>query len=284
MFYVYPTIYTGSDPKNMDIYDSELRSFAEGLLVAQAGVYSPFTNVFAPYYRQQSASTQSMEANNGGRDAFKDPLFRIGYSDVERAFDFYIKNINDGRPFIIAGHSQGSMVVLELLRNRFNNEKLQKQLIAAYPIGYSFTKYDLEKYPWMKLAQNESDNGVIITYNTQGPNAGPSPVLLNGALAINPLNWKTDSTVASRFDNIESKFFDDEKGVLIESVENFAGAYVNEETGALIVFDLQDLESDEIDLDDLGRWSDEVYHMYDYSIFYENLKENVNKRINSYLK
>ncbi len=283
VFYVYPTIYTGDNPTNMDVHDADLRAFAHGVLTAQAGVYSPYANVFAPFYRQQSAATQSMEANNGGRDAFADSLFRVGYRDAENAFDYYLEHLNNGRPFILAGHSQGTMVVIELLRNRLDSLGLQEQLIAAYAIGYSVTQADLDNYPWMRLAQGETDTGVIITYNTQGPNAGESPVLLTGAVAINPLNWKTDATSASRDSNIKAIFFNDATGEAIEEVPNFAGTYIDIETGALIVTDMQSVQSDEIDLENLGRWSDEVYHQFDYAFFYENLKENVGKRISAYL-
>ena len=137
VFYVYPTIYTGTEPKNMDTSDPALRSNAAGLLKAQAGVYSPHANLFAPFYRQQSAATQSMAAGNAGNDPFKDPLFLIGYHDVERAFDYYLRHLNQDRPFLLAGHSQGSMVLIHLMRNRFKDPELQKRLIAAYLIGYS---------------------------------------------------------------------------------------------------------------------------------------------------
>jgi len=276
-------MYTETDPVNMDISNPAMRAFAKGLLTAQAGVYSPHANVFAPFYRQQSAATQSMEASNGGNDAFADPIFRVGYEDVQRAFDYYLENLNEKRPFILAGHSQGSMVVIELLRNRLDNPDLQKQLIAAYPIGYSVTKLDMQNYPWMKLAEGEIDTGVIISYNTQGPDAGGSPVLLPGALAINPLNWKTDTTFASREANIEAQFYNDSTGKILERVPHFAGAYIDSTTGALIVTDMQPVQSDAIHLEDLGRWPHGVYHMYDYAFFYENLKENVGKRIDAFL-
>lgn len=284
VFYVHPTIYTDTNPVNMDISNPDMRDFASGLLTAQAGVYSPYANLFAPFYRQQSSATQSMAANNGGKDAFADPSFKIGYDDVQRAFDYYIENLNNGRPFILAGHSQGSMVVIELLRNRLKNSDLQKKLIAAYPIGYSVTKKDLANYPWIRLAQGETDTGVIITYNTQGPNAGVSPVLLTDAVAINPLNWKTDSTLAISKMNIEAVFFNDSTGEVIEKIPHLTGAYIDLKTGALIATDIKNVQSEKINLTNLGRWSSEVYHKYDYSFFYGNLKENVEKRIKSYLK
>ena len=90
-----------------------------------------------------------MEANNGGRDGFADAAFRIGYQDAERAFKYYIEHLNNGRTIILAGHSQGSMVIIELLRNRFNNKRLQDLFIAAYPIGYAVTLADLDTCYWM---------------------------------------------------------------------------------------------------------------------------------------
>jgi len=284
VFYIYPTIYLGKEPENMDIFNPQLRSNARGLLTAQAGVYSPYANLFAPFYRQQSAATQSMEPNNGGRDAFADSLFLKGYKDVERAFDYYLEHLNKDRPFILAGHSQGSMVVLNLLRKRLNSTDLQKRLVAAYAIGYSLTKNDLKKYPWMQLAREETDTGVIITFNTQGINAKGSPVLLDEAVAINPLNWKTDSTFADKKYNIEAKFFNDSTGQLIEKIPHFAGAYIDMNTGALIVTDIQPTKSKKIDIINMGRWPTEVYHRYDYAFWYSNIAENVKKRINSYLK
>ena len=86
VFYVYPTIYVDKVPYNMDISRLDLRKNAQGLLVAQAGVYSEYANLYSPFYRQQSAATQGMEPDNGGKNGFHDPVFLLGYSDVERGF------------------------------------------------------------------------------------------------------------------------------------------------------------------------------------------------------
>ena len=136
----------------------------------------------------------------------------------------------------------------------------------------------------MRLAQTETDTGVIITFNTQGINAKGSPVLLDGAVAINPLNWKTDSTFTDREYNIEAKFFNDSTGQLMEEIPHFAGAYINTKTGALIATNIQPIKSKKIDIVNMGRWPEEVYHRYDYAFWYGNIEENVKKRIDSYLK
>ena len=284
VFYVYPTIYAGKDPQNMDIYDVSLRENAKGLTVAQGGVYSAHANMFAPFYRQETAALQSMDAGNNGVDAFEDPVFQVGANDVISAFDYYIENLNPDRPFILAGHSQGTMALINLMRKRFNNPDLQKRLVAAYLIGYSITKEDLKKYPWMKIAEGKDDTGVIITYNTEGKDAGPSPVLLPGAVAINPLNWKRDNTPADRSKNMGAKFFNDATGEVIEDIPNFAGAHLDLEKGVLIVTDMKTPKSDKINLEHMGRWSKGVFHRYDYAFWYNNLLQNVGDRIESYSK
>ena len=282
VFYIYPTIYLGTNPKNMDISNPSLRENAKGLIIAQGGVYTPYANMFAPFYRQQSGALQSMVAGNDGIDAYQDPVFQVGAEDIERAFDYYLKYLNPDRPFILASHSQGTMALINLMRKHFNDAVLQKRLVAAYLIGYSVTKDDLEKYPWMKLAQGETDTGVIITYNTEGVDAGSSPVLLPGAVAINPLNWRTDGTPSERDANLGAKFFDDTTGELIEEIPNFTGAHVDAQKGVLIVTNMKTPKSEKIDLVHMGRWPKGVFHRFDYAFWFNNLKANVKERIVAY--
>ena len=284
VFYVHPTIYSGKSPKNMDISDPKLRAFAKGLTVAQAGVYSSSANLFAPFYRQQSGAVQDEFTARGGTNMFIDPTFQLGAGDVEAAFDYYLKHFNPNRPFIIAGHSQGTMTLINLMRKRFKDPELQKRLVAAYLIGYSVTKDDLKKYPWMKRAQGAEDTGVIITYNTEGPGSTGSPVYLKGAVAINPLNWKNDSTLAKRSEHQGAVFFDDAKGKLIEEIDHFAEAYVDTDKGVLVIKNMKKPKSPKIDLVHLGRYPAGVYHKFDYAFWFNNLKHNVKQRIKAYLK
>jgi len=283
VFYVHPTIYSAESPDNMDIAIPALRKFAKGLTVAQGGVYSESANFFAPFYRQQSGAVQDKFTARGGTDMFEDPSFQLGAGDVEAAFDYYLKHLNGGRPFILAGHSQGTMTLIWLMRKRFSDKELQNLLVAAYLIGYSVTKDDLKKYPWMKRAQGADDTGVIITYNTEGPGAVGSPVYLPGAVAINPLNWKNDATVASRKQHAGAKFFNDAEGTLIEEVDQFASAHVDPEKGVLVITDMKTPSSPSIDLKHLGRYPAGVYHKYDYAFWFNNLKENVKRRTEAYL-
>ena len=230
VFYVYPTIYGGDSPANMDISNADLRGIAEHLIDIQASVYSNSANIFAPYYRQMSITMLKP-----GEDIYQNQYFQVGYSDVSRAFDYFLENLNQGRPFILAGHSQGTQVLINLMREYFNDSDLQSKLVAAYLIGYSITPDDFATYPWMKPATQATDTGVIISYNTQAPGTTGSPVLLPGAFCINPLNWTTNETPADKSLNLGAVFFNDTTNVIDREVLHYTGAYVDKETGALVV-------------------------------------------------
>jgi len=273
VFYVFPTIYSDQAPLNMDIINRpDLQAKARGLMVAQGGVYSQSANLFAPFYRQTS-----FVALNPDEDMYTNKYFRIGADDVGEAFDYYLENLNQGRPFILASHSQGSLVMIDLIRNKLKDPKLQDKLVAAYLIGYSILPEDFQKYPWMKPAASADDTGVIISYNTQMPGATGSPVLITGAFCINPLNWTTDGTPADKELNKGAVFFDDFTGTLKKEVPHYAGATVNTKTGALetVPPDYDSLE--------LGSFPDGVLHKFDYAFWYRNLEENVENRIKHYL-
>ncbi len=115
-------------------------------------------------------------------------------SEVCEAFDYFMENINHGRPFILAGFSQGAMLTLDILKHMTDEQ--YARMIATYAIGYRLTAEDL-KHPHIKAAQNETDRGVVISFNsTQSIEAAWDVVSKDAAACINPINWRTDTTAA----------------------------------------------------------------------------------------
>ncbi|WP_328590921.1 DUF3089 domain-containing protein [Methanofollis fontis] len=272
VFYVYPTVSSNSSGF-MDIESTEERALAQGIFTAQASVYESHANVFAPYYRQMSTQV-TMGPDELATDTEE---FKRGAADVERAFDYYITNLNQGRPFIIAGHSQGTMALIELIKNRFgDDEDLRTRLVAAYLIGYTVTDADLEK-AGLTAAMGANDTGVVITYNTQSPTSEGGPMLMEGAHCINPLTWRTDDEYAPASMNLGARFYNDTTGEFIREVEHYSDARINAKTGAL-----QTTIPEGEDLD-IGPYTEGVYHRYDYAFWYRNLEENVGDRIDAYL-
>eukprot|EP00959_Pyramimonas_sp_CCMP1952_P256905 5367333-Pyramimonas_sp.AAC.2 len=72
--------------------------------------------------------------------------FDAATEDVTKAFKYYLKTYNDGRPFVIAGHSQGSQHAALLINyiethvEEFPPDLLKNQLVCAYLPGYMIGK------------------------------------------------------------------------------------------------------------------------------------------------
>lgn len=272
VFYVYPTVSSSPDGF-MDITSDDERALAQGIFDAQASVYTSHANVFAPLYRQMSTQV-TMAPDMLATDTEE---FKRGAVDVQNAFEYYITNLNEGRPFIIAGHSQGTMALIELIKNRFgDDEDLRNRLVAAYLIGYTVTDADLEA-AGLTAAEGADDTGVVITYNTQSVTSVGGPMLMAGAHCINPLNWKTDDTYAPASENLGSRFYNDSTGEFLREVQHYCDAEINAETGALMT---TIPEGEELDI---GAYPEGVYHRYDYAFWYRNLEKNVGDRIDAYL-
>lgn len=274
VFYIYPTVYFSSTPDNMKLDDLELREKAKGVYLEQASVFFKSANMFAPYYPQMSIACLTLPKEE------HDKYYSIAYSETKKALLYYLKNMNQGRPFILAGHSQGSILGIDLMKELFDDQELQEQLIAAYLIGYSVTTEDLKNYPQLKIAQRETDNGVIITYNTQAPNTTGSPVLLATAACVNPLSWTTDNTLASSNKNLGAVFFDNNH-IALPDQTHYTNAQIDSSTGALVV---STPNPDDFYTEGKSFFPKGVYHANDYQFFYRNLEENAQKRINAYFE
>ena len=209
------------------------------------------------------------------------------YDDMIAALDYYFDNYNEGRPFIIAGHSQGSALLKLALKNYFKDHSdYYERMVAAYLIGYSVTKDDLETYPYLKFATGETDTGVIISYNTEGPkNAevnADNVVVLPNAISINPLNWKRDETYAPASENLGSLTYNEETGELGLG-DMKADAQVNVSRGVVIT------NATVIPMDEYSTkvaaefFGPDGRHGVDYTYFYANIKDNVAKRVAAYL-
>lgn len=273
VFYVYPTV-SSNESGAMDIENDDERALAQGIFQAQASVFLASSNVFAPYYRQMSTNVDM----SGVTLATDTDEFKQGAEDVQVAFEYFIENLNNDRPFIIAGHSQGTMALIELIKNKFgDDETLRSRLVAAYLIGYTVTDTDLDMAN-LNFAQNATDIGVVVAFNTQSVTSVGGPMLMDGAHCINPLNWSTDDQYADSTMNLGALFFNDATGEFIREVPNYCGAQILDNGGLATTIPSQDADTLEF-----GPYVEGVYHRYDYAFWYRNIEKNVEDRIEAYL-
>ena len=129
-----------------------------------------------------------------------------------------------------------------------------------------------------KFAEGANDTGVIVSYNTEGLGNKEqfNCVVQEGAISINPINWKRDDTYASKEENLGSLSAEGE----IEYHK--ADARVDTERGVVICESIEsDAESQAIMQEYFGPDS---YHLQDYSLYFMNLRQNVADRIEAFEK
>jgi pimeloyl-ACP methyl ester carboxylesterase len=136
VFYLHPTTMRGEGQMNADPVDAKSNLWVDESVVArQASAFTGCCRVFAPRYR---AATY----NSFVDPAKREQAFALAYSDVERAFDQFLQHHSKGRPFIIAGHSQGAFHAATLLEKRIDRTPLQRRLVAAYIVGINLSEGD----------------------------------------------------------------------------------------------------------------------------------------------
>jgi hypothetical protein len=286
IFYLYPTAWqraSQNDSYYSTIDNPMMLTKAKLLFDQQATAFAPIGNIYAPYYRQDDAGyTLSLSVADQAK-----VVGGIPKTDAFAAFDYYIKHYNNGRPFILAGHSQGSIILGLLLSEYMKaNPKVYARMIAAYVIGASITEPYLSANPHLKFAVGPDDTGVIISYNTEAPSiSGPNPMVLPGALAINPITWTRTETLATAAQNLGSIAVNSDGTVVFDKdgnippVKNLADARVDLAKGALITStpDINTYSSNN------GAVPKGIYHTSDYPFYYYNIRENAANRTRIYL-
>ena len=274
VFYLYPTVWmpTEADGIVNTIDNASMRENAPKAYDGQASCFEGVANVYAPFYRQFDA----MKLLNYSLFEQEQLISEEPYHDALAAFEYYLKHYNNGRPFILAGHSQGSNV-LKLMLSYYmaENPEVYARMIAAYPLGYSFEDSYFEKYSHLKFAEGETDTQVVISWNSERMEDGRfgsyNLVCHEGALAINPVSWKRD-------------------GVKVEADDshNLGAKDTKERYSAQVMYDaarkcevlVVGMPEQPANEQGIGEYA---LHGCDYKLYYYNIRENAKKRIESYL-
>lgn len=275
IFYLYPTAWQkGPNDSNYCSVDNvSMIKGANGAFNRQATAFLPVGNIYAPYYRQADAVYTLTLPTIAQQD---EAVRIIPAADGVAAFNYYLDHYNKGRPFILAGHSQGSNVLLYILAQIKDQPEVLGRMVAAYVIGFSVTKDYLAQNTPLKFAAGPDDTGVIISYNTEAEGVTSSPVVRPGALAINPISWTLTDLEAPKEDNAGSIRPVTMALSDLTPVKDLASAQVNTLRGVVVCKSV-----------DVNRYSIQgmpgVYHSYDYPFYFYNIRANAQNRVKKYL-
>jgi len=198
VFYVYPTVSTISFADNdsswfADITQAAVRKEANGNQRFNKMLYDDY-NFYAPYYRQMIFDAYNLPDDEMlEKEAF-------AAKDVKDAFQYYMAHGNGGRPFFLVGHSQGSQMLIELLKTGMTAEQRQR-MVAAYCIGYKVTAEELAQYPvQLAPATDSTETGKLVIFNSVTDTTAIGKVSRGGVVGVNPTTWTASAdTVPAEF-------------------------------------------------------------------------------------
>ena len=170
---------------------------------------------------------------------------------------------------------------LRLLKEFGDESFVKKSMVACYAIGWRFTPQEAKQYPYIRPAQSADDLGTVIMFNSEAPEVTSSLMVPHGekSFCINPLNWRTDGTMADKALN-SGACFTDYSGSIKREVPQLTGCCIDTERGVLKVTDIDKKQYPPV----LSIFTDGIYHLYDYQFFYRNLQQNVGLRINTFVE
>ncbi|MFC0590488.1 DUF3089 domain-containing protein [Novosphingobium aquiterrae] len=130
VFFVHPTSYINKAHWNAPLDDAQSRQIAETMVRGEASVFNRSTAIWAPRYRQATAGAFVTDQGEA-RQAVD-----LAFGDVAEAFAHFAAQLQPGQPFVIAGHSQGSYHIKRLMAERIKDTPLARQVLAVYAIGW----------------------------------------------------------------------------------------------------------------------------------------------------
>ncbi len=159
-FYVYPTVSTDPTPNSdMTPDPAEMR-----VIQAQAARFGEVCRVFAPMYRQVTLT--ALRSMMMGQPMTADR--EVGLNDVRAAWNDYLKRDNGGRGVVLIGHSQGSAVLKELIKQDIDGKPAQDRIISAMLIGMNVGVPEGKdvggEFKAMPLCRAASQTGCVVTY------------------------------------------------------------------------------------------------------------------------
>lgn len=268
VFFVHPTIYTGKQheayPWNADLKDEELNTKVdESTILNQATVFNESARVYTPRYRQAHIKVFRIDDQ-----AVKNQALDYAYEDVKAAFEYYLKYKRNGRPFIIAGHSQGTIHAGRLIQDYIEkDDQLRADFIAAYLVGIAL-KPDLFKS--IPPCEGPTETGCWMSWNTFAYDYHPKKYeeVYRGTVTTNPLSWSATKQFVPRNEN---------PGSILWNFEKIRPQVCD----ALVTDGLLWIHKPQFPGSFLFNWKS--YHPADYNLFYMSIRENVADRVNSFL-
>ncbi len=265
VFFIHPTTYTQANMSmgwNAQLSDETLNNKTDNsTILYQASVFNEQSRIFAPRYRQAHLRAFYTTDNNAKINSFDQ-----AYGDIKSAFEYYLRNYYHGQPILIASHSQGTLHAAKLLKEYFENQPLQNQLVCAYLIGLPVSTDYFNK---IKPCIDSTSTGCFVSWRTY--KIGYEPLFVKNeknASVTNPLTWTPSPDFAPASLN---------RGGILKNFDRVIPGVVNAQIHGNILWTNTPRFFGNVLL------TTKNYHIGDINLFYVNIRDNVRTRIRSFI-
>lgn len=270
VFFIHPTTYTEKERSlgwNAPVDNAELDAKTDySTILYQASIFNEAGRIFSPRYRQAHLSAYYPKDRDDSAHAIA--AFELAYQDIKNAFSYYLDHNNNGRPIIIAAHSQGTTHGKRLLKEFFDASPLQSRLVAAYLIGMPL---DPAYFSSIKPCIIPDQTGCACSWRTYKEGYVPEHVQKENFVAVvtNPLTW--DATLPSADRSLN-------KGALLLNFNKINQRAVNALVSNGVLWTRKPRFFGNIFL------TSKNYHIGDMNFYYLSIRENAKKRVAAYIK
>ena len=277
VFFIHPTTYLSNDRWNAPLDAGGETAWRTNLFVqSEASAFNGAGEVWAPHYRQAAFGAFLLDS------ADAQSALDFAYADVAAAFDEFVKQAGD-RPIILAGHSQGALHLIRLLRERIAGKPIAKRLVAAYVVGWPIDPVSDLPSLGLPACAAPAETGCILSWMSFGDPANPSLILdewkrtrgLNGGdraqeniLCVNPISGIRDGSAAPQ----------DNPGTLVPSADLASASLRERDVGASCRNGLLIVDGD-VPTYVPPPLPGNNFHVYDYALFWGAIRRDAERRL-----
>ncbi len=276
VFFVHPTSFLARSHWNAPLDDQEANARAELFLRAQASTFNDVGAIWAPRYRQATFGAFLTTQDNAAK------ALNLAYGDVAAAFDAFVAQAGD-RPIILAGHSQGALHLIRLLREKVAGTPLAKRVVAAYIVGWPVSRtVDLPALglpecktadqagcllSWQSFAEPAEPSLVLDAYDASSGTDG-KPRRGTPMICTNPVTGTPDAAAPAEA-NLGTLFPAKDLGSAMIEAKSVPARC--DPRGLLLIGEAPEV----------GRYvlPGNNYHVYDYSLFWANVRADAARRL-----
>lgn len=155
-FYVYPTASLDKTMFSDLILDDQEKKAIHG----QAARLTARCRLFVPVYHQFTMAALAWTMHQTAPT----PAFDTPYRDVLAAWKYYLAHDNHGRGVVLVGHSQGAIILKQLIAEQIDGKPAQKLLVAAYLAGNP--DLNAKSFHGIKACAASDQTGCVVAWSS----------------------------------------------------------------------------------------------------------------------